>query len=109
GPYSHTVQATDGAGNVSSSSNTATATVADTTKPTTPGLLTATAGTAQVGLSWQASTDDVGVTAYRIFRGPTQIGSVNGTTTTYTDTGLAPGTYSYTVVAQDAAGNVSGP
>ena len=109
GTYTYTVQAADGAGNVSNASNTATATVADTTKPSTPGLLTATAGTAQVGLSWQPSTDDVGVTAYLVFRGPTQIGSVNGSTTTYTDTGLAPGTYTYTVVAKDAAGNASSP
>ncbi|PWU25070.1 MAG: hypothetical protein C5B48_03195, partial [Candidatus Rokuibacteriota bacterium] len=109
GTYSYTVKAVDGAGNVSDPSNSATATVADTTKPGAPGLLTATGGTAQVGLSWQASTDDVGVTSYVVFRGSTQVGSVNGTTTTYTDTGRPAGTYSYTVVAKDAAGNTSDP
>ena len=34
-----------------------------------PGNLTATAGTGQVALDWQASTDNVGVTGYRVFRG----------------------------------------
>jgi fibronectin type 3 domain-containing protein len=81
----------------------------DTTKPTAPAGLTATAGQGQVALNWQASTDNVGVTGYRVFRGTTQIASVGGTTLNYTDTGLAAGTYSYTVRAVDAAGNLSDP
>ena len=56
GPYSYTVKAVDAAGNLSDPSNTASATVPDTTKPIAPGTLTATAGTAQVALSWQAAT-----------------------------------------------------
>jgi fibronectin type 3 domain-containing protein len=109
GPYSYTVRAVDAAANLSDPSNTASATVLDTTKPTAPANLTATAGTGQVALSWQASTDNVGVTGYRIFRGATQINTVNGSTTSYTDTGLAPGPYSYTVRAVDAAANLSDP
>src|SRR5206468_1680172 len=108
GTYTYTVVAQDAAGNVSSPSNAASATVGDTTKPTTPASLTATGGTAKVDLSWQASTDNVGVTSYLVFRGPTQIGSVNGTTTSYTDSNLAAGSYTYTVVAKEAAGNASG-
>jgi acid phosphatase type 7 len=81
----------------------------DTTKPTAPGNLTATAGQGQVALGWQASTDNVGVTGYRVYRGATEIASVGGTTLNYTDTGLAPGTYTYTVRAVDAAGNLSDP
>ena len=50
----------------------------DTTKPTAPGNLTATAGQGQVALNWQASTDNVGVTGYRVYRGGTQIASVAG-------------------------------
>ncbi len=107
GSYSYTVRAVDAAGNLSNPSNTATGTVPDTTIPSTPGSLTATAGTGQVSLSWQASTDNVGVTGYRVFRGATQVGSPTGTT--YTDTGLAAGSYSYTVRAVDAAGNLSNP
>src|SRR5207237_3184 len=81
----------------------------DTTKPTAPGTLTATGSAGQVAVSWQASSDNVGVTGYRVFRGSTQVGSVNGSTTSYTDTGLGAGTYSYTVKAIDAAGNLSDP
>ena len=81
----------------------------DTTKPSVPGNLTATASVWQVALNWNASTDNVGVTGYRIYRGGTQIGTV-GTTTSYTDTTVAPNTsYSYTVRAEDAAGNLSDP
>ena len=78
-------------------------------KPTAPGNLRATAGTGEVALRWQASTDNVGVTEYRVFRGANQIATVAGTATTYTDTGLAAGPYTYTVKAADAAQNVSDP
>jgi fibronectin type 3 domain-containing protein len=109
GPYSYTVRAVDAATNLSDPSNTATATVPDTTKPTAPGNLHASGGTGQVALDWRASSDDVGVTGYRIFRGTQQIDAVSGTTTSYTDQGLSPGTYGYQVKAVDAAGNVSDP
>jgi chitodextrinase len=109
GPLSYTVRASDAAGNLSNPSNTATVTVADTVKPTAPANLTATGGMGQAVLNWQASTDNAGVTGYRVYRGTAQIASVNGTTLTYTNTGLAAGTYSYTVRARDAAGNLSNP
>ena len=109
GPYSYTVKAIDAAQNLSDPSNTASATVPDTTKPTAPGNLRATAGAGEVALRWQASTDNVGVTEYRVFRGANQVATVAGTATTYTDTGLAAGTYTYTVKAADTAQNVSDP
>ena len=109
GPLSYTVRAIDAAGNVSDPSNTRNITAPDGIKPTVPGSLTATAGTGQVALSWTASTDNAGVTGYRIYRAGTQVGSVSGTTLTYTHTGVAPGTHSYTVRAIDAAGNLSDP
>ncbi|MCD1261171.1 discoidin domain-containing protein [Paenibacillus athensensis] len=79
----------------------------DTQAPSTPSGLTATAtSSSQINLSWTASTDNVGVTGYDIYRGGTLIGS--STTTSYSDTGLTASTaYSYTVKAKDAAGNVS--
>ena len=79
----------------------------DTTPPSVPTGLTATAvSSSQINLAWNASTDNVGVTGYRVYRGGTQIASVSSTT--YSDTGLTPSTtYSYTVAAFDAAGNVS--
>ncbi len=57
-------------------------------------------------LSWTASTDNVGVSGYTIYRGAAQLATT--ALTSYSDTGLSPGTtYSYTVAAYDAAGNVS--
>src|SRR6266480_5063648 len=80
---------------------------ADITPPTTPvGLVATAAGGAVVNLTWSASTDNVAVTAYVVKRNGVQIGTP--TTPGYSDTGLAPATtYSYTVAAQDAAGNIS--
>lgn len=82
-------------------------TPADTTAPSVPNSLIATAvSEKQVNLSWAPSTDNVGVTGYKVFRNGTQVSTA--TTTAYSDTNLAPLTsYSYTVSAFDAAGNSS--
>ncbi|OGS04433.1 MAG: hypothetical protein A3J70_00875 [Elusimicrobia bacterium RIFCSPHIGHO2_02_FULL_61_10] len=79
----------------------------DVTPPSVPGNLSAVAvSSTQINLSWSASTDNVGVAGYRIFRGGSQIATVSGTS--YSNTGLTASTqYSYTVAAYDAAGNVS--
>ncbi|MFI7233490.1 fibronectin type III domain-containing protein [Nonomuraea angiospora] len=79
----------------------------DTTAPTAPtGLTSPSRTTTSAALSWTASTDDVGVAGYRIYRGATQVGT--SAATSYTDTGLSPATsYTYTVKAYDAAGNTS--
>ena len=59
-------------------------------------------------ISWSPSTDDVGVAGYNIFRDGTEVGTVAGDTTLFSDTGLSAGTsYSYTLNAFDAAGNVT--
>jgi chitodextrinase len=80
----------------------------DTQAPTAPGGLTATSKTAStVAVSWNASTDAVGVTGYGSYVNGTLQSS--GTGTTYTYTGLACGTsYLLAVDAYDAAGNRSG-
>ncbi|WP_376774174.1 hypothetical protein [Nonomuraea muscovyensis] len=58
-------------------------------------------------MAWNAATDDVGVTGYEVYRGPTLVTTVTGTS--YTDTGGTANTgYTYTVRAKDAAGNRSG-
>src|SRR5712672_1071675 len=107
--YSYTVAARDAAGNLSPDSTSVSVTtgiVADTTPPTTPtGLTAAVAGTTGANLSWSASTDNVGVTAYILLRNGAQVATP--ATTSFADTGLSVGTYSYTVAARDAAGNVS--
>ncbi|MBI2679792.1 MAG: hypothetical protein HYX25_02150 [Candidatus Solibacter usitatus] len=81
----------------------------DTTPPTTPGNVSATAvSTTQINVTWSASFDLVGVTGYNVYRDGNLAGSPTGLS--FTDTGLAPSTtYSYTVVALDAAGNPSTP
>ncbi|WP_299134858.1 endonuclease [uncultured Tenacibaculum sp.] len=79
----------------------------DTEAPTAPANLLATS-TTKTGttLGWNASTDNVGVLAYQVFNGTTQIASVTGTT--YNVTGLTASTaYTFTVKAIDAASNVS--
>ena len=80
----------------------------DTTAPSVPGGLTVTGATSSsVSLSWAASTDNVGVTGYDVYRNGTLAGTVTSGTS-YTDTGLTASTaYSYTVKAFDAAGNLS--
>ncbi|GEM_PF-6113247 len=81
----------------------------DAQAPTTPtGLSATTISQTQINLSWTASTDNVGVTGYRIFRNSVQVATTTGAGVTYNDTGLtASTTYTYTVAAHDAAGNVS--
>ncbi|RPH29884.1 MAG: PKD domain-containing protein [Bacteroidales bacterium] len=79
----------------------------DTQAPTAPTGLVAT-NVVQTGctLNWTASTDNVGVTGYDVYRGTTLAGST--TTTNFNVTGLTANTsYSFTVKAKDAAGNVS--
>jgi len=82
-------------------------TAADTTPPTAPTGLTATAvSSSQINLAWTASTDNVGVTGYNIFRGGVKIGTAPGTS--FQDSGLSASTsYTYNVSALDAAGNTS--
>ncbi|MGB8328235.1 MAG: Ig-like domain-containing protein [Steroidobacteraceae bacterium] len=105
--YRHRVRATDAAGNRSGYSNVASATTPDVQAPTVPGGLAATAiGANQINLSWMASSDNVGVTGYRIYRGAVQIGT--SATRFYSDNALSPSTtYTYAVSAFDAAGNNS--
>jgi chitodextrinase len=109
--YTYQVAARDLAGNTTRASVNVNGGSTDTSPPTAPASLTATAtGPTTIALSWQASTDNVGVTGYTVYRGTTAIATVSGGTTSYTDSGLTPGTtYSYTVTASDGAGNVSPP
>ncbi|WP_068775848.1 lytic polysaccharide monooxygenase [Paenibacillus sp. FJAT-26967] len=81
----------------------------DTQAPTAPaGAAASNVAANSATVSWSASSDNVGVTGYRVFNGSTQIGSTTGATSLNL-TGLAPNTaYTITVKAVDAAGNVSG-
>ncbi|MGI5400224.1 fibronectin type III domain-containing protein [Streptomyces sp. CA-135486] len=79
----------------------------DTQAPTTPTNLRSTGKTSSsVSLAWNASSDNVGVTGYDVYRGSTHVTTVTGTSATVS--GLAADTsYSFTVRARDAAGNLS--
>jgi Right handed beta helix region/Fibronectin type III domain len=80
---------------------------ADTSPPTTPGALVATATTdSRISLGWSPSTDNVAVSGYTVYRNGAKVGS--DSQATFNVTGLACGTtYRFAVEAYDAAGNVS--
>ncbi len=107
--YTYAVAAFDAAGNTSNQSSNIQVTTPspDTTAPSIPAGLSATAvSTSEIDLSWSASTDNVGVSGYKVYRNSTLVTTVIGTT--YKNTGLAASTaYSFTVSAVDAAGNES--
>ncbi|EZH74674.1 hypothetical protein ATO12_12975 [Aquimarina atlantica] len=79
----------------------------DTQAPSAPtGLAASNVAQTTLTLSWNAATDNVGVTGYDVYQGSTNLGSV--TATTRNITGLTANTaYQFTVKAKDAAGNES--
>ncbi len=116
--YKYQLIAHDAAGNVSAASAVSTAATAttpsapDTTPPSTPtGLNAAAVSTSQINLTWTGSTDNVGVTGYDVYRAvgtaaASKVATVN--TTSFGDSGLsASTTYTYYVIAKDAANNQS--
>jgi hypothetical protein len=129
--YYFVVVAVDGAGNYSVESNMVTyqfvkstsggtggtgggsggggTTPTDTQAPTVPTSVNANAVTGStLTLTWIASTDNIAVTTYEIYQNSTLIGTVTAPIVAYQVTELNPATtYSFTVKAKDAAGNVS--
>ena len=79
----------------------------DTEAPTAPSNLKATnVSSTKATLSWSASTDNKGVSGYKIFRNGVQVATTGSTT--YSDSSLkAETSYSYYVKSYDAKGNVS--
>ena len=102
-----TVTAHDAAGNTGSDTLTVTYTSPDFQPPTIPSnLLSSAVSSTQINLTWTASTDDIGVARYTIYRDGVQVDT--SPSNSYSDTGLSPSTtYTYTVSAYDAAGNES--
>ncbi|WP_207209712.1 carbohydrate-binding protein [Pectobacterium zantedeschiae] len=112
--YSYFIIAVDKAGNSSEASETLYVTSAEHEKqkedieaPTVPGGLVSSSVTqTSATISWQASTDNVGVTGYQIWRDGQLI--ANTPHTNWTDAGLNEGSeYHYQISASDAAGNQS--
>ena len=81
--------------------------IPDTQAPTVPtGLVSSNITSSSANISWSASTDNVGVTGYEVYRNGSLVSTV--TTTSYSATGLSASTqYAFTVKAKDAAGNIS--
>jgi hypothetical protein len=82
----------------------------DSIAPSAPGNFKATApDNTKVNLTWSASSDNVGVTGYEIFKGGVSLVKLGGSTLSYVDTAVSQNTtYSYYATASDAAGNISG-
>lgn len=104
--YYYTVAGVNNKGEGRQSSNVS-VTVLDVIAPTVPtGLQAAATSSSQIDLSWNASTDATGVTAYRIYRDGIYL--TNTASLSHSNTGLSSDTaYSFTVSALDAAGNES--
>ncbi|GAB3035916.1 hypothetical protein GCM10027052_12470 [Parafrigoribacterium mesophilum] len=105
---SATLTVTSGLGSWAATAvDTATLTVGDTVPPTVPGTPVAVSTTqGSISLIWAGSRDDVAVSGYDVFRDGVLIASVSSAS--YTDnTTIAKIPYRYTVMARDAAGNVS--
>ncbi|MBS7233639.1 fibronectin type III domain-containing protein [Flavobacterium psychroterrae] len=83
----------------------------DQKAPTTPTNLEASKiGTKSLTLSWNASTDNVGVTNYLVYKESILLEIVASNVVSFPVTGLIAGTsYSFSVIARDAAGNLSTP
>ena len=108
--YSITIKAKDAAGNTSAASTPLSVTsdiCLDTQSPSAPAGFSATAITVTgFTLNWAASTDNIGVTGYEVFRGGVSVGTTN--TTSFNITGLiCERTSIMTVKAKDLAGNIS--
>lgn len=112
GSWYYAVVAVDAAGNRSAASALVSTTVGDVTAPTAPEV-TASAVAGDVTVAWAGASDDVAVVAYEVYRSATPSGSAAlvGTTTAteLVDAGRTAGSWYYTVVALDAAGNASTP
>ena len=113
--YSYTLAAFDAAGNVSPQSaplSVTTYSYPDKTPPSTPtGFKAGPVSDVSINLTWNAATDNVAVTGYKIYRGTSASNLsayASSTTTSFTDQSVAPSkTYYYQVAAYDAANNYS--
>jgi chitodextrinase len=118
--YEYAVDAVDAAGNRSplarvwvrtsacpSTSPTPPPPPSDAQAPSTPtGLAASNVTQASASLNWHASTDNVGVTGYDVFRDGVKVASPSGTSANVTGLGCAT-SYALAVHARDAAGNTS--
>ena len=109
GAHSWSATAFDAMGNSSSTVGVPVTVDIDVTAPSVPTSVQAlTVTSSTVSFSWIPSTDNVGVTGYRIRRASSVIATVPGGGAAFTESGLSPNTsYAYAVLSFDAAGNES--
>jgi PQQ-dependent dehydrogenase (s-GDH family) len=108
-PYNFFVKAIDAGGNTSTSSNILNVLTLDVQAPAAPtGLASSSLTATSVTLNWTASSDNVGVAGYDVYKNGIKANATPITATSYNATGLTPSTaYSFYVQAKDAAGNLS--
>lgn len=107
--YAYTIAAKDAAGNTSTAvAHTVSTNPIDTVAPSAPANVAVNGRSdTAITLAWEASTDNVEVTGYNIYRGGSLIGTTTGALT-FTDRSLTPSTtYAYAVKAKDARNNES--
>lgn len=111
--YAYAIQAFDLGGNVSPQTMAVNVMTQDLTPPSGTTILSATSSnTSQITITWAPATDNVAIGSYRVWQGTsantlTQIQTTAGTTTSFTNYSLTPGTqYFYSVQAVDTSGNV---
>ena len=106
-PYYYVIRAVNENGAATLSNETSATTQSDTNAPTAPLSLTLVSNsTTTVTLSWAASTDDVGVDQYFVYRNGTRVSVTDETSTTIFN--LTPdAVYNFTVKAVDLSGNLS--
>ncbi len=82
---------------------------ADIVVPTPPTTVAPMAtGASYAAIQWSGASDNAGITEYKVYKGTKLVAITNGSTKTAYIHGLSPNTdYSFTIVAKDAAGNVS--
>ena len=114
GTYNYSVDAVDAAGLRSARTANVPVNVVfipDTTPPTVPGAVAAVVTPDVHGrsvlLTWNAATDSMGVTGYRLFRNGVQLAIVGPAPLSFTDSSLPTDTYVYRIDAFDAANNHS--
>lgn len=107
--YTYSVSAYDAAGNMGAAATaTVTTTGADTTAPTAvPSLSTSVSKNRSVKLTWNAASDNVAVTGYLVLRDGVTVGAVSSLS--FSQSRVPAGSYTYALIARDAAGNESPP